>query len=371
MNPPIYTSCVDAKDYKGLDVTPEIVVAIAALVISGFNLAGLVISVLVIMEALHRICEYMLNGKLVCLGGDECAIGHVAGFETVDDKTGFDKIDNDFSINLLLGPWDLEDFTHSDFVVSYNKVATDGNQGFLVAEYKMPTPREAIGGKLYEPSVVEFPDNTYITYNPPPINGVPYSVPVFHCEIEGERLHLVCAALDFPLSLIPGGTKICKWKPFGISIGRWICAALSTIFLPFVLIALPIAWAAGSDDNRDFKGAGTLKRGDIIVVSGRWVYDAGHTGWNELHPVLNVFKIDEKEMTRVNINDLVNKWCSEIKSIPPVKEGTAIGDINMTPVQQQTYDNQNKPENKWIFHPMLDGCKPRKDDQNGEVDNLH
>ncbi len=368
MNPPIYTSCVDRKDYSDLSVTPEIIVAITALVLSGFNLAGLIISVWVIMEALHRICEYMLSGKLVCLGGDQCAIGHVASFETVDEKTGFDKIDNDFSINLLLGPWDLADFTYKDFDTNYQRVVADGNQGFLIEEQPgMPKPREAEDGKSYKPSSVEFPDKSYITYNPPPIKGSPYSVPVFHCEIEGERLQLVCAALDFPLSLIPGGTKICKWKPFGIPIGRWVCAALSTIFLPFVLPGLAIAWAAGSDDNRDFKGAGTLQRGNIIVVMGRWVYDAGHTGWNELHPLLNVFKIDEKELTTVNIKDLVNRWCTEIKNMPPIKADAAIGDVTMTPVQQQTYDNQNKPENKWIFHPDVDGCKPARDDHDDVI----
>src|SRR5207249_2529415 len=85
----------------------------------------------------------------------------------------------------------------------------------------------------------------------------------------------------------------CRIKLFGIPIGRWICSLLSTLFAPLVLAAMVAAWIAGSSDNRDFEGAGDLNPGDVVVIHGRWVYDAGHTGWNELHAVLSLQKIGD------------------------------------------------------------------------------
>ena len=28
-----------------------------------------------------------------------------------------------------------------------------------------------------------------------------------------------------------------------------------------------------------------LKNGDMVVVTGDWIYDSGHAGWNEIHAV--------------------------------------------------------------------------------------
>jgi hypothetical protein len=60
------------------------------------------------------LCEYLLGGKLVCLaaGAHRCAIGVVAGLEPVGSKSGFDAIDNDFSFNVLLAPFEPHDFAH-------------------------------------------------------------------------------------------------------------------------------------------------------------------------------------------------------------------------------------------------------------------
>jgi hypothetical protein len=32
-------------------------------------------------------CDYLLGGKLVCLGGDECAIGRITHFEAPSSKS--------------------------------------------------------------------------------------------------------------------------------------------------------------------------------------------------------------------------------------------------------------------------------------------
>src|SRR5215207_8198253 len=93
MAAPEYTTCVDRKDYKD----------------PGFPGGGFFSSLGSViaqggLDLLLKICDYLLHGKLVCLGGNRCVIGRVASFETVDDKSGFEKLDNDFSINLALCP---------------------------------------------------------------------------------------------------------------------------------------------------------------------------------------------------------------------------------------------------------------------------
>jgi hypothetical protein len=192
--------------------------------------------------------------------------------------------------------------------------------------------------------------------------GVSYDVPIFHCEIEGERLHLFCATLDGLLSLIPGANKLCRVKVFGIPVGRWVCSLLSTLLAPIILPALIGAYFAGSNDNRDFDGAGDLNPGEVVVIRGRWVYDAGHTGWNELHPVLSVQKLsnpdDVKSASSVaDFPKLKDTWCSRSHEAPP--PGAKPADAGLNPDQQGVLQNQLKPDNRWLLHPDLDGCQPK------------
>lgn len=72
---PEYTTCVLPADYVAPPIPAEgSAGATAEAIFTTLNL-------------LEDTCDYMLHGKLVCLGGDRCAIGHVAGFETVEDKS--------------------------------------------------------------------------------------------------------------------------------------------------------------------------------------------------------------------------------------------------------------------------------------------
>lgn len=369
MGAPMYTECVERDKYEDLDLTPEAVVAAGSFLL--FGVVGLFGSLVAAMSALRKILEYMLYGKLVCLGGDRCAVGRIAAFETVDDKSGFDRIDNDFSMNLLLAPYDLEFFTQGSFEDRYKLVIKEPKQGALITEQaNMPEPREPKDGKHFEPYYVEFPDKTYITYNPfLGSHGVPYKVPVFHCEIEGERLITIYKALNLPFSLIPGLDKVCRIKVFGIPVGRWACAVVAALLAPAILAALAIAWAAGSDDNRDFDNAGSLSRGDAVIIRGRWVYDAGHSGWNEFHPVISVQKLSEQEVKAnvasghswTHFDDLYDRWCHQT-GIAPLPADVGTRPAGMTPEQGAVYDAQQQPENQWDLHPLVDGCRPRHED---------
>jgi hypothetical protein len=359
---PQYTTCVNRKDYKNPNFDAETIIAATGLVFA-FATGGLslIASLFAAMAALLKVCEYILHGKLVCLGGEQCAIGRVTAFETVDDKKGLDKLDNDFSINMLLAPHDLPIFAQGgDQKTNYEIVANDGLQGNLIVEQQdMPEPREATSGKWhsprYRPTFTTYPDRSYITYEPfLGSKGIPYDVPIFHCEIEGERARRVCETLHGLSGLgIPG---VCGFKLGPIPIGKVICALVATALAPLIIAALIAAWILGSEDNRDVDGAGELRRGECILVRGRWVYDAGHQGWNEIHAVFSVQRIASTGCDWGNFQKEWDRWCQRTEEVPP--QGTIGRPTLMTPAQEQVYDAQLRPENRWVFHPLIDGCSP-------------
>ena len=135
MAAPEFTTCVDRTAYEDPGLPPSdpgFFGGIWGLITNG----GL--------DLLLRTCDYMLHGKLVCLGGDQCAIGRVASFETVADKSGLDTIDNDFSINLALCPSPLSGLQTGEAKRKDNHAsAVLDKQGSLIAEQTgMPIPRE-------------------------------------------------------------------------------------------------------------------------------------------------------------------------------------------------------------------------------------
>jgi len=388
MAAPQYTSCVQPEDYHDIDLTAEeitvavgVVGAIIATIAAGpAGLVVLFVSLVAGMSALLKLCDYLLGGKLVCLGSDECGIGRITKFETVEnDKSGFEKIDNDFCINILLTPHDLGEFQRGDNTSdhrldNYTKVANDPMQGRLIAEQRnpdgtplMPLPHDGAADTTESPSAryaaydTEFWDYTFGDPVVAPTSATkPISVPVLHTEIEGNRLFYVCTTLNALGNPIPG---FCSWKPLGIPIGHWVCSIVLAVLAPIVLAALATAWALGSDDNRDFEGAGSLAKGDQILIYGRWVYDAGHGGNNELHAVKGLQKLDSiKHWSDFNgAQDFMNwhdRWCRLISEAPPGYPPTGESAQGLTTEQQQVQDQQHQPENRWIIHPLLDGCMP-------------
>ena len=136
--------------------------------------------------------------------------------------------------------------------------------------------------------LVWFLDGTVHTYPTTTPGG--YAVPVLHCECEGSRIHDVHNVAG----QMPGGGSGCK-KHWYTAIG---CAILRIIFFPFTTTFVTEAWLKARDgDYHDaLTGNGDLSIGDLVVVKGRWVFDAGHKGHNEIHAVETIQKIpDSKE----------------------------------------------------------------------------
>ena len=73
------------------------------------------------VTALHAYCDWALNRKLICLyrpsakgecgdaGNQICVLGEVGAIEIVGEgKSNVEKVDNDYCINLILAPIDIE-----------------------------------------------------------------------------------------------------------------------------------------------------------------------------------------------------------------------------------------------------------------------
>ena len=350
MAAPQYTTCVQPQDYKHPNL-PGGSMSTWGDFMSILSSGGL--------GFIKRLCRYLLHGKLVCLGGDRCAIGRMAAFNTVDDKSGFEKLDNDFGIRILLCPTSLSSFGRGEANrVANHEKAILGVQGELLKEQPgMPNPRDPGSGNQpsskFKGVYVSFPFNNFgppVVY--PTSADEPFFIPVLHCEIEGDRIAAVCAALSVFSN--PVLDAFCS-----IPIIGWITCWIITLALaPVIATVFAIAWAAGSNDHRDFDGAASLQEGETVVITGRWVYDAGHEGWNELHAVKSVQKIDQNVCGAQNFEALRTRWCTLTMEVPPPRkpDSPSPRPAGMTPEQDAVWEGQIRPENRWFLHPVIDGC---------------
>jgi hypothetical protein len=414
-----YTHCVDRTNYKA----PP-----------GTSFSGIVSALLSssLAATLERVlCDYLLGGKLVCLAGgaDECAIGVVVGVEPVGQKTGIDALDNDFSFNVLLAPYAPRDFEfyHKtgafDPRTSYDDVVLRGGdpQAVLMTDpnpspVPLPTPVEPgeirpvegygvlwrwDGSKLVpgDPNVEALHANLN-KLRKLSKDGSHISIPVLHAECEGSRIFFECQAmkpfldaLQGKLPGVPGPSpeEICDatlgWIPFGI--GTAICSILSDLFAisiataiaPAMASAFAAAWeAAQAYDDLFVTGsvAKQINTNDVVIVSGRWTFDAGHAGHTELHPVKTIQKIKlplelsgghnpSKALSPTIINemrDVHDRWCRLVQEAPPPPDPRGGGVLtppqlgSLTPPQITVYTSQLQPENQWELHPLIDGCTP-------------
>jgi len=360
-----YTHCVQPQDYNyPLPATSNAIDVIAA-IFDGLVLGGY-------FQDAQNACSYLLGGKLVCLGGDQCAIGNCTHFEPASDKSFPSNIDNDFSFNILLAPQSLGAFAFNSWAQN-QAFAQAGPQGFLITEQpNMPFPQDPVDSSTrFHGYSTDYPDSHYISFDPshspfqvPGSDGPGFSVPTLHVECEGSRVHDVCTAIAL-FTLGPVGDAICHATFLGIPIGDVVCRVIALlaapVLIPALLSAVTAAWVGATDGNQadartDGRG-GDLNFGDLVVVTGRWAFDAAHQGWNEFHPCKTIQKIDSESYDAANFQDYRNRWCTLTAVIPPYSP-PGLKPTDMTPAQQAVYTNQQQPENQWIFHPTVDGCQP-------------
>jgi hypothetical protein len=238
------------------------------------------------------------------------------------------------------------------------------------------------------------------------------ALPVMHCECEGSRIFFVCQALKpfleimqgkVPGSGLPGPGEVCHatlgWIPFGI--GDAICSiAEDLIALPIALALAPAmaaafatAWEAAQAYDDLFVTGPVAKQihvGDVVIVTGRWTWDAGHSGHTELHAVKTIQKLmhapgelpPELRPPTVPVatynpqialhppavvSEILathDRWCHLVSEAPPPPDPQQPGGLSgaqlgsMSPEQVAVYTRQRQPENAWVIHPLIDGCAP-------------
>ena len=446
---PQYTSCVEKEDFVTVEAhvgVADVLGAIGAIlaVLAGFPAVGVILAFAAGAEILRKAAEWLLKHKLICLKNVKrrvfddpdpdrvCVLGTVLDFEKVgEDKSGFEKIDNDFALNLFLAPTPLSDIPGKDLAALTHAVEIT-QQGDLIQNPDVTDPNPADAKALPKPLLRK--DNGAM-FGPMPKGFIGYSrsmmfsaayprlipknvyddphelvkvdpkfaqmwddasasgqftevegltgpdllpsalfyqqvqaafafvkkdVPALHCEFEGARIRDVYNVLDF-------AHVHCDTSGFF----GFLCDVLNFIISIFLgipkLIAAAAAWALAKDgklsDAYDDKG-GELLFGDSIVVRGRWVYDGGHDGYNEIHAVRTVQKTPAAPLNdEAKFKAFHDDWCRELGKVPPGEPppaGTsstpATGGSPLTPAQQATRDAQSRPENRWTYHPAIDGC---------------
>jgi hypothetical protein len=256
---------------------------------------------------------------------------------------------------------------------------------------------------------------------PGPGDGDFIPLPVLHCECEGSRIFFVCKALGPFLELMqgklpgtgfsPGGAcrAVAKYLPWPLDkIVKTICSAVEDIIAapialalaPAMAAALATAWeSAQAFDDLFITGpiAKQIHVGDVVIVTGRWTWDGGHSGHTELHPVKTIQKLmspplvlpDEvrppeglsstppakpsyvpSKPIRTSVSDQIravhNRWCRLAREAPPPPDPRHPGGLSppqlgsLTPDQLAIYTSQQRPENGWSIHPLIDGCDPQE-----------
>jgi hypothetical protein len=283
-----------------------------------------------------------------------------------------------------------------------------------------------VGGRLVDDN--REGDNLHKLWDTPPDKEWPappgppdqyVALPVIHCECEGSRIFFVCQAMDPFLDLLqgklPGGLpspgEVChavaKWLPWPLDkLVNAVCSIVEDIIaIPIALALAPAmaaafaaAWeAAQAYDDLFITGpvAKEIHMGDVVIVKGRWDWDAGHSGHTELHPVKSIQKLmsppgrqpremrpttdvsasppvtvtyDPRSPIPTGVGDRIrsthDRWCRLVSEAPPPPDPSTPGGLSgpqlgsMTPAQLAVWAAQNQPENSWVVHPSIDGCTP-------------
>lgn len=341
-----YYHCVEPANYVPLQASTLAILSVIFAVISGIvhNPLGGAISGALWIAAVFDLCRYLEGGKLICHDLKVCVIGRLVELVPVgQDKSGLENMDDDFTFNIVISP-------HASVESVSDVAATDPYQGKYIQEQ----PGPAGLGLGYAGRSVTFP------HGGP--DGDSLDATVFHCEIKGCRVHDVCVVLKVMAFPTAAAAVFCSIPLIG-----WVACLIAMAAVAVItLVAGGIVWAVTHNgDLNDVldPDSGTLTPadsetglgGDIILVRGDWVYDAGHSGWNEIHPVRYVQKLDiPEEFHGATMADaaLVDRFKAEVLDPWCYEVGRADDPL--------VRDEQEKPENSWHIHPSIDGCFERK-----------
>lgn len=302
-------------------------VAFAVIAIAGGPVA--IIAALAVLTLWISVLLWYLHGRLVCLGDDprNCAIiGVVKSHGQSDPSWGEKYGDDDYTMNLFLAPGPIDlDADKTEY--------WQPPQGHLVAE---------------QPAILDINK-----HYPQSGKGLGY-VKYLHCEFEGSGIHDRLNAL------------------YGIVATLLLALVVPGFWIVSIILGLLLLLGKGLFGEKGQEGSGTpldvgvnpasLSGGAVVVITGDWIYDSGHDGWNEIHPVKSCqvighldaegwknFKYLDKGTnlefaldTVANVERLRDFWCGVLKDAQDAEDG----------------GTRTDPAHDWVIHPLVDGCAP-------------
>lgn len=323
-----YTKCIDVNDYQVQiwQLAPGFVaaaaIAVVILLAGGAIVPGVGVGLLL---AIIAYCRWWLYGRLICLGKEVCAIGWVITVETPAEKSGLDKFDTDYSVNLCLAPFRLG--------ATQAEVEVEPVQGWIVKE------TDSIKNSVHP--TLDFAGLTaqqYSNYKP---------TASCHAEFEGGGIWDLYQAAQAALPFAGAAAVVCS-----IPILGWVACAIlggiaAAITIAGIIAALNDTGSPSDVDpalgneihTNDPTGIGA----DILFVKGEWVYDSAHEGWNEIHPIRRAQRI----------GTWGGSWEFGVGTVTQMCDASARAD------DPATVANQQQPQNQWQIHPVIDGCTPR------------
>jgi hypothetical protein len=318
-----YTTCTQPSGWMSLAAylawatAALAVVAIPIVIAAGW--CSLFYLVVVAAAETVAACDWWLNVRLVCNDGDKSAVGMLVAVEPSRGKTDFfGELDTDYSINLLLYP-NLPGVTQA-------VAEATPPYGFLMKEQ----PGVASNVGFFRGEFADEPNTSRRSW-------------VLHAEFEGAGMHDFRIGALIALALAIAALIACAAlpPPFGVIAG----AILSLL----AFLAWLIGYLVGDDDYAnpsDVSGTpselhtndpNTNVGADLLYVSGTWVFDSFHEGWNELHPI--------KKCTPIGAWN--GAWPADVPTIAQ-KLDDGFKDAHNA--------NDDDPHSRWEVHPYIDGC---------------
>ena len=359
-----YTHCTPTADFNPLNQPLATAMGLGGLIamiasifaqalIPGLGIFFVLFGSGFLLAAIINTFEYLLGGKLICLGGDKLAIGKVLTVELPGTKDGvIANIDNDFSINMLLCPHHEKNYTPDDPVKNFeadnlpdsNPSDPDNFQDFLV----QPQPASSNHGV------------PYTGYESAPFEKKTN----FHIELEGARIANMYAAFLAAWALLVIAALIAVAVASIPALG-WLLALLVMLFGAAVAAGLAaLTYVASSDGSLDDvdPSIGELHTGDLIIAYGTWTYDSGHNfdlkaGWNELHPVKFLSKghLLQKDAEGYPFEIPTNQCIGPDQA--KVWQAKIEESLNMPDLRDKEGEN---PLIGSSYHPLIDGCQPEE-----------
>jgi hypothetical protein len=366
---------------------PGLIAALLAF-LGGVGWLGFVFIAIQYAATIIAVANQWLYHRLVCVSGDQCAVGTVQ-----DDPSRGDlgEFDNDQFFDLRPMP-----HRENDEYKGPDNNFWSGKAGPSIDGKTETHPSNDIyldgfqGQQLIAPSIKDLPYDL--------------SRSVLHCEAEGNFWQAMkdTAALQ--------GLAVGLGAAAGAGVGAAAGCAIGAVFFGIgcligaiigALLGGLAGGAAGAyiganaafnsdpgnveDANVGDRDLGPIKVGDRVVVFGTHVYDGFHEGWHEIHPLKAVMKFDPTETSNYlewdpNFNDPA-KIAPATPDMAPAMKALAVSDMQLgldskkfraraewlrdrwCRLVRERFDPatiaaQGLPQNRWTVHPDVDGCRP-------------